>query len=144
MDSCNLTVAYYKVLSNLTPFVSVCVSLHLSILLYTAIYLHSAIPVGACVSLCNSFCFIFCVYIYQCFPIPLQFDRARRKAELNDKLSSLKFMLSEASLQLLPEYQHRVDVRDGFALHTYIILQQTSTSVHVCVCLCTVTHVVVL
>lgn len=48
----------------------------------------------------------------------LQFDRARRKAELNDKLSSLKFMLSEASLQLLPEYGHRVEVRDTYPDYT--------------------------
>ena len=41
----------------------------------------------------------------------LQFDVARRKAELQDKLTSLKYMLSEASLQLLPEYKQRIQVR---------------------------------
>lgn len=41
----------------------------------------------------------------------LQFDVARRKAELQEKLTSLKYMLSEASLQLLPEYKQRIQVR---------------------------------
>ena len=41
----------------------------------------------------------------------MQFDIARKKAELQEKLISLKFMLSEASLQLLPEYRQRIQVR---------------------------------
>ncbi len=43
---------------------------------------------------------------------------ARSKAELGDKLSGLKFMLSEASLQLLPEYRHRVEVREDIGVCT--------------------------
>lgn len=40
----------------------------------------------------------------------MQFDLARKKAELQEKLRSLKFSLSEASLQLLPEYRQRIQV----------------------------------
>lgn len=40
----------------------------------------------------------------------MQFDLARKKAELQEKLRSLKFSLSEASLQLLPEYRQRKQV----------------------------------
>ena len=39
-----------------------------------------------------------------------QFHVARKKAELQERLSSLRFMLSEASLQLLPEYKQRIQV----------------------------------
>ena len=55
------------------------------------------------------FCYSVSVYF-------VQFDVARRKAELQDKLTSLKFMLSEASLQLLPEYKQRIQVRSCFCL----------------------------
>ena len=48
----------------------------------------------------------------------LQFDVARRKAELQEKLTSLKFMLSEASLQLLPEYKQRIQV-SSFSLFLF-------------------------
>ena len=35
---------------------------------------------------------------------------ARKRAELHEKCSSLKFMLFEESLQLLPEYNQRIEV----------------------------------
>lgn len=50
------------------------------------------------------------------------FEAARQKAELKEKLSNLKFMLSEASLQLLPEYRQRMEV-----LHHLGFLSQRGT-----------------
>ena len=44
----------------------------------------------------------------------MQFEAARQKAELKEKLTNLKFMLSEASLQLLPEYRQRMEASAGF------------------------------
>ena len=41
----------------------------------------------------------------------VQFGMARKKAELHKKQGNLKFMLSEESLQLLPEYNQRIEVR---------------------------------
>ena len=40
----------------------------------------------------------------------LQFQTARKRAELRERCSNLKFMLSEESLQLLPEYNQRIEV----------------------------------
>ena len=45
------------------------------------------------------------------FGLGVQFGMARKKAELHKKQSNLKFMLSEESLQLLPEYNQRIEVR---------------------------------
>ena len=42
--------------------------------------------------------------------ILFQFEFARTKATLNDRLAELKFQLSEESLHLLPEYQQRMKV----------------------------------
>lgn len=51
----------------------------------------------------------------QCFKLcmPLlcvQFDITQRKSELKKKLDNITFMLSEDSLQLLPEYKQRREV----------------------------------
>ena len=46
----------------------------------------------------------------------MKFEVARQKAELQEKLSNLKFMLSEASLQLLPEYRQRMEASAGSVL----------------------------
>ena len=39
-----------------------------------------------------------------------QFDEHSRNMELRNKYRHLKFLLSDESLQLLPEYQQRIEV----------------------------------
>ena len=51
----------------------------------------------------------------------MQFEAARQKAELKEKLSNLKFMLSEASLQLLPEYRQRMEVGARFQYSVLLV-----------------------
>jgi antiviral helicase SKI2 len=45
--------------------------------------------------------------IFFCFQ---QFDKHSRNMELRNKYRHLKFLLSDESLQLLPEYQQRIEV----------------------------------
>ena len=46
---------------------------------------------------------------------------AWKRAELHEKCSSLKFMLSEESLQLLPEYNQRIEVWEwAYLLYVYV------------------------
>lgn len=54
---------------------------------------------------------------YSCIKCPKfneHFEHARKKAEVLNQLSQLRYMLSEESLQMLPEYQHKVEVLKHF------------------------------